>query len=162
MSSSLLALASMLHVAAAPMPSTLAVSGAAQAGSASARCGCPSIAALDESRIRAGIDELMRGEGIPPTPALIGIRPVELDGEARTQEAFVDIVAPTLCFSGGCPTLVVQQSVAGDIGTVGRGVALYKLTTRTGGWADLTNSALFSSPARTMHWVGGRFAGRYQ
>lgn len=113
---------------------------------------------LDGDLVRTHLHELLAAERIPAIGVVdVAVRATELDGDVRTEEALVDVIAPAMCLAGACPTIVVQRGRDGQLATVGRGVGLYTIATRSSGWSDLSESGLLPVPRRTLRFVRGRY-----
>ena len=155
MSSSILALASLVSAAlVGPGPADRPAADAAQVA-----CGARP-GPITGELVRARLHDLLRSEGLPSVTGIVdvAVRPAELDGDARTDEALVDLIVPALCLTGGCPTIVVQQGMDGEVSTLGRGTGLYTIATRTSGWSDLSETGLLPlTPRRTLRFVRGRY-----
>ncbi len=118
--------------------------------------------AIRDDSVRPLVNQMLKQEGYHTTDAAdIGIRRVDLDGDANTEEALVDIVAPDLCRVGGCPTLVVVAR-GGKLRAVGHGAFVGLLPSRTHGWLNLVDNSPSAVPLlplpRPLHWSGSRYA----
>ncbi|MFO0551333.1 MAG: hypothetical protein U0271_23285 [Polyangiaceae bacterium] len=125
---------------------------------ASVRCGseCSPKATLDRKLVRDNLNVMLAAEGLPKVgDADLLFREAELDGDASTAEALVDVVTLSHCLGPGCTTLVVQQR-GSCVSAIGSGWMLLLASTRTGSWRDLTQ-VLPLFPIRLLTFDGRRY-----
>ncbi len=113
--------------------------------------------AIRVGEVDKALNELLALEGLAPTRVgKAGLRPVDLDGDASTAEALVDVVAPEHCFGVTCITLVVRRDASGKLVTAGHGVWLVPLASRSNGWLDLGATAPLVT-VRALRFQAGRY-----
>lgn len=118
---------------------------------------------ITKSRVAEQLPNLLRMENLPgaAAPRLV-IQPMELDGNAHTEEAFVTVFSPEVCGAAMlCPTLTVMRRGC-SMWSVGHGVGLTVMPSRTRGWSDLGEMTpsfipLYWPIARTLRWNGHRY-----
>ncbi|MFO0617025.1 MAG: hypothetical protein U0414_30800 [Polyangiaceae bacterium] len=122
---------------------------------------CPMPTRIDAARVQASLNDLLAAEGLGATRAGVAIvRRVDLDGDATTLEALVDVISLEHCVGGACETLVVRVSSTGDLATAGHGKALGLLESRSGGWMDLSVNAFPAIPVGALRFSAA--LGRYR
>lgn len=132
---------------------------------------CPSAAPAATRRITqetvvASLNALLRDEGLSQVATASPLlRYVDLDGDARTEEALVDVLSPEHCDpSGRCVTLILRALPCGRLVPMGHGRWLNPLASRTHGYMDLGETQWSILPfqtavVRALHWDGRRYRG---
>jgi hypothetical protein len=118
---------------------------------------------LTNGAIEKALPALLAAEGLKSAmPAAAVVRRADLDGDATTEEALVDVISADLCGPAlACPTLIVVIR-GGQIGTIGHGTALTVLQSRTSGWVDLgvqspTLVPFVFAVTRALRWSNFRY-----
>lgn len=144
------------HVAAAALVAVVALA----APEAKA---CDSAPVIRQDTVQASLSLLMQREGLASaTPTVATIRRVDLDNDATTEEALVDIVSADLCGPAlTCPTIVVLAR-GGQLTTAGHGTMLSVLQSSANGYRDLAGTAPTLVPfvyavTRALRWNGFRY-----
>ena len=121
---------------------------------------------ITHARVVASLNALLQAEGLSVIAAGMPlIRPIDLDADASTQEALIDVVAPEHCDPAGlCQTLIVRALPCGHLAAIGHGRQLTPLLSRTHGHLDLGEmqwSFPFLQPVvvRALHWTGNHYRG---
>ncbi|NUP07959.1 MAG: hypothetical protein HOW73_18085 [Polyangiaceae bacterium] len=121
---------------------------------------CNDARAITTTMVKESLPALLAAEGLTrPAKPVFTVRAVNLDGDASTAEALVDVVAPELCtLAAECPTLVVQLDCTGALRTRGHGRWLQVLQSRSQGWADLAETMLVPITTRALKFDGKRYS----
>ena len=119
---------------------------------------------ITRDSVWTSLNSLLRDEGLAQvrSNALTSIHAIDLDGDASTEEALVDVIAPETCDPAGqCETLVVRALPCGRLVALGHGRWLRPLASRSEGWMDLgeTQTTLFSGTVvvRALRWRTVRY-----
>ena len=142
---------------------SLALAATLVLASTTADAACPSQPRISQDSLVATLNGLLQAEGLNQVRvASPFVRRVELDNDASTEEALVDVVAPETCDAvGQCMTLVVL-SRGGRLVSVGHGRWLAPVDSRTNGWMDVAEThrtlVVFGTVLRTLHFTGARYS----